>query len=84
MWCCLQLTAEQFAIARQDGKYPNASELPALTYDAAKSDRPFLRLVGVIEGPPDLSMRKGYSTTSAPVPAKPHRTTVKKRRTDIK
>jgi len=32
--------------------------------DAARSsgrDRPFMRLAGVVDGPPDLSRRKGFS-----------------------
>jgi hypothetical protein len=31
---------------------------------SAKADKPFMRLAGIMNGPKDLSQRKGYSTKS--------------------
>ena len=49
-----------------------------------KPEPTFLHLAGCIEGASGLWTRKGFSTTSAPIPAKSRRTTVEKRRTNIK
>jgi len=57
---------------------------PKKKSSAQKPEPTFLHLAGRIEGASDLSTQKGFSTTSAPIPAKPLRATVEKRRTNIK